>query len=253
MLCSDTTQKAPDKESAKLSYNVAIMTRKYGNRANEWTEQNRQMLNETRPNPDISPKRKDRFKHALEGYAENKNRYQKVPQATGVPVELIASIHYLEGRMKFDRYLHNGQRLGKVTTIVPKGLKFDEWEEAAIHALGGDKEQKAGDANGIAPNPKFTFLRDFLNLSDPAAQLAFAEMYNGPGYRGISKKTGRLHRTPYVWAGSNHETRGRFVKDHKFDPKGESSVVGAALLIQGMKEVNLEMTPEEVTAKYFLD
>lgn len=188
----------------------------------------------------LSKTKEKMLKTAVEGYKSNKNRYETVAQATGIPAELVATIHYQESNMNFNTYLHNGQELGKKTTLVPEGIFFDEgeWEKAAIHALGGAKESAENANNGVAPNPKFSHLRELLDLSQMADQMTFAEMYNGPGYHQESKKSGKVFRSPYVYAGTNYETTGRFVADNKFDPEAKSSRIGAAVLLKGMKDAN---------------
>lgn len=165
-------------------------------------------------------------------YKENKKRYDSVGQATGIPGMLICAIHYREG-LGFNRYLHNGERLGKPTTFVPAGILFkeDEWEKAAIHALGGD----VVDANGKKSLSSFQTLRKELGLTadskDIGAMMAFSERYNGMGYR--SKGV----RSCYVYGGTNLNQPGRYVADHKFDPKSVDQRLGTAAIIMGIQSL----------------
>ncbi|MBE7712643.1 MAG: hypothetical protein E7Z87_02755 [Cyanobacteria bacterium SIG26] len=140
-------------------------------------------------------------------FVENKAKYDKVAQATGVPAELICAIHYREGGCDFTTYLHNGQKLGKRTTVVPKGLLFHDWTEAAIHAIKSQSAYKN------------------VKSSDLSSQLDFAERYNGLGYR----KRGVA--SPYVWAGTTKYTGGMYVADGKYSASTKDKRVGVAAIL----------------------
>lgn len=65
----------------------------------------------------------------VDAYRANKERYIKLSELTGVPPEVLAVIHYRENTKDylngdFQVYLHNGQKLGEVTTIEPKGMLY---------------------------------------------------------------------------------------------------------------------------------
>lgn len=137
-------------------------------------------------------------------------RYRAVQAATGVPWYFQGALHSLESSCNFSGVLHNGEHIigtGRVTTLVPAGRgPFSTWEESAIDALR---------------------LKDMHRVQSwSAARMLFqAEVFNGLGYvsRGIN--------SPYVWAGTNHEQRGKFVADHVFDPNAESSQLGVAAVL----------------------
>lgn len=181
---------------------------------------------------EVTPQKVTRLNEVVEHYKTHKARYEKVAKLTGIPGMLICALHYREG-FKFDRYLHNGERLGSPTTYVPAGILFKEgeWEKAAAHALGGN----VVDANGKPSLKKFRSLRDEVGLSagskDIAAMMAFSERYNGMGYRykGI--------RSCYVYAGTNLNQPGRYVADHKFDPKSVDKRLGTAAIIMGIQSM----------------
>ena len=70
-----------------------------------------------------------------------------VAKRADVPPQLVAAIWYREdGQMRTNRYLHNGQRLGRETTIVPKGIYFrdDQFADAAVHAGSGRRGSSRG-------------------------------------------------------------------------------------------------------------
>jgi len=179
---------------------------------------------------EISPMKAKKVQEIVSRYQTHKTRYDRVGKATGLPGMLICALHYREG-MEFDRYLHNGQPLGKTTTFVPKGILFKkgQWEKAAIHALGGNIK----DANGRSSLKKFQEIRKSLGLTanskDIGAMMAFSERYNGMGYRnkGI--------RSCYVYAGTNLLERGRYVADGKFEAKSVDRRLGTAAVIMGIQ------------------
>ncbi|HLG26015.1 MAG TPA: M15 family metallopeptidase, partial [Candidatus Gracilibacteria bacterium] len=167
---------------------------------------------------ELDPGRKQMLDRFLRIFNQNKARYEKVGKATDMPPELIAAIHNREGGMRFDTYLHNGQKLGKPTTFVPKGIFFreDQWEEAAIHALTSAKQIK--NTLGI-----------HYDTTDMGKLLAFAESYNGFGYRPRENTP-----SPYIYAGTNMDTKkGRYVADGRFSATSEDKGVGVAAMLKG--------------------
>jgi lysozyme family protein len=142
---------------------------------------------------------------------KHRPRYEAVAQATGVPWAVIATIHNLECSGRFDCHLHNGDPLRRRTVNVPagrprKGTAPFTWEASAKDALEYD---------------------GFTSWSDwsVGGTLYKLEGYNGMGYR----KRGTP--SPYLWSGTQHYTRGKYVADGRFDPKAVSSQVGAAILL----------------------
>lgn len=125
---------------------------------------------------------------------------------------LIAVIHSMECELDFTKYLGNGQSLNRVTTIVPKGRgPFESFNAGAIDALklqGADK------------------ITDW-SLGNV---LYFLEGYNGYGYEKYHNMN-----SPYLWAGSNHYTKGKYTSDGKFDPNAVSTQIGIALLLNKLQ------------------
>ncbi len=161
----------------------------------------------------LNPNAVAKLKDVLPKILANKAKYLRVSEKTGVPWEMIAAIHYRESSLDFNTYLHNGQRLGRVTTIVPKGKFFTDWEEAAIDALRSEN----------------------LNLkpdSDLGALAEAAERYNGLGYRY------RNLPSPYVWAGTDHYQGGLFVRDGVFDPNKVDRRLGVMPIVSALRELS---------------
>ena len=143
---------------------------------------------------------------------QNKEKYISVYKKTKVPPELIAAIHYKESSFRFDRMLHNGEPLNIKSRIVPIGVgPFATWEEAAIDAL------KREGSDNIA---KWTL----------AQCLAFAEKYNGKGYR----KRGIYSN--YVCGFTNFSSeKGGYPRDHVWDPEYKYNRFGVAAILFGIE------------------
>jgi lysozyme family protein len=164
----------------------------------------------------IRPERVQAVDRDIDTIVSNRARYQKVEDETGVPWQVVAWIHLAEGGLDFSRHLHNGDPLSARTTHVPAGRPKTgtppfTWEESAADAL---------DLTGFG---KWT------NWSVPGV-LYKLEGYNGFGYRrrGIN--------SPYLWAGSNHYTKGRYVADGSFSPTAVSQGIGVAVLLRRMAD-----------------
>lgn len=177
------------------------------------------------PGMDLRPTSEHQWaiNHFKETYGENMDRYAAVAEQTGVPPELIAALHYRESSMKFGTYLHQGDPLGRKAVNHPNNIPiFDEWEEAAVHALN----QKSG-------------VRDALNMNehttDPAALATYAERYNGLGYHNRGKES------PYVYSGTDVYEGGKYVRDGVYDPKVWDRQPGVMALIASLQSEDGEM------------
>jgi len=151
----------------------------------------------------INPGRVATFQATAKRLMIGMDRYKAVERATGVPAALIAILHERESGANFATYLGNGQPLSRVTTIVPVGRgPFASFEEGAIDAL------------------KIDGLSKIKNWSLEQA-IFKAEGFNGFGYRykGL--------RSPYLWGGTNHQQRGKYVRDGVFDPNVMDTQLGA--------------------------
>jgi lysozyme family protein len=152
---------------------------------------------------------------------KNKSRYEDVSHKfpnPGFVWYIVALIHQMECSQDFTKYLGNGQPLNKVTTMVPKGRgPFRSFTEGAIDALGlqGVNEVNDWSIGGI---------------------LYFLEGYNGYGYAKYHPEV----NTPYLWSGSSHYTKGKYVETKgadgayhtAFNPNLVSDQVGIALMLK---------------------
>lgn len=158
-------------------------------------------------------------------WEKNQQRYVYVAGQTGVPAALIAAIHYRESSMRFDTYLHQGDRLGRPAVNHPSNIPvFHVWEDAAIHALNLKKGVRT--AMGMDET-----------TTDFAAMATYAEVYNGLGYhnRGLE--------SPYVYGGTDQYTGGRYVRDGVFDPNSFDQRMGVMALVQGLGDAAVTTGP----------
>lgn len=190
----------------------------------EWWEEEEMALTQTMRNEyetkfqtcTVKPQFRGSVETIITRSMKARPRYEAVAAQTKVPWHVIAVIHNLECSGRFDCHLHNGDPLRRRTVNVPagrplKGTAPFTWEESAIDALTYDR---------------FTTWTDW----SVAGTLYKIEAYNGMGYRkrGIA--------SPYLWSGSQHYVRGKYVADGKFDPKAISSQLGAAVVLRRMDD-----------------
>lgn len=120
----------------------------------------------------------------------------------------------LEGSFNFKGHLHNGDPLTARTAQVPKGRpkKWNppsDWESSAVDALT---------MKGYASQTDWSLERALYRF----------ESYNGWGYRGIDIGS------PYLWSFSKHYTKGKYVKDGKYDPSAISKQCGATVMLKAL-------------------
>lgn len=122
--------------------------------------------------------------------------YEEVEKATGVPWYVVGIMDMREGGGGACRHLHNGDSLKRPTVQVP------------AHRPPGQGPftffQSACDALKIKNLDKITE----WNVERMAYEF---ERYNGFGYRQYRKIV-----SPYLWGGTNHQQRGKYVADGKY-------------------------------------
>ena len=141
-----------------------------------------------------------------------KPRYKAVEAKTGVPWFVIAAIHMRESSQSWLGSLAQGDPWNRVSTHVPRGRgPFNSWEEAAIDAL-------------TKCHPYAARNKDW----SVGGTLALLEGYNGLGY------ASRGRPSPYIWAGTNQYTAGKYVADGVYDPNHVDKQPGCAGMILAM-------------------
>jgi len=144
--------------------------------------------------------------------------YTEVASVILCPWYMVGVVHILETGGRWDAHLHNGDPLQKRTTHVPAGQPMDgdppfTWVSSAIDAL----TLKRWDRVGVWREPEMLY------------QL---EAYNGWGYRAYHSDV----LSPYLWAGSDHYSRGKYVADGKWSANAVSKQIGAAVLLRRLAE-----------------
>ena len=150
-------------------------------------------------------------------YKENIDTYKKISSEKDIPSQLIAEIHFRESSCDFNAYFQNGDPLGKSTVNWPTGIYCETFSESAIMALTSEYFVDAKNNYSLT-----------ANSTDIVSMCAFAETYNGWGYRD------KGYISPYVFSGTNIYTSGLYVKDGKFDKKAVDGRPGVYLLIDSI-------------------
>jgi len=154
----------------------------------------------------------ERIEKACGRVLANRNRYEIAATDLGnIPWFVIGAINELESTSKINTHLHNGDPLTARTVHVPRGRPVAgnppfSWEESAEDALT---------LQGYNGTLDWSTARILYRL----------EAYNGFGTRKKSLFT------PYLWSGSQHYTKGKYVADGHWDPEAVSAQVGAAVIL----------------------
>ena len=187
---------------------------KSGKRAQAVFDKNEARANDMKLSP--SAGQKGDLALFLKAWKANKTRYEAVATKVNLPAVLIAALHWRESTGNFDTYLHQGDPLGKAAVHWPTDIPiFHKWEDAAVHALNSKKT-----VQGL-----FSVTGDTTDL---VALASYAEYYNGLGYYFKSKPS------PYVWAGTDQYTSGKYVADGKYSATATDKQLGVAMMIQSI-------------------
>jgi len=154
-------------------------------------------------------------------FIPNKGFYDAVEKVTRVPWYVVAVLHSRESDCDFTCHLHNGDPLSARTVHVPAGRPTwgkppYKWYESAIDAL---------QENGIANNRNWSI----------ANTLEKIERYNGTGYMEYHPEI----NSPYVWAGTNQYSRGKYVEDGRYSPSAVDEQLGCAALLKRLEAKGL--------------
>lgn len=174
---------------------------------------------------------KSRIYRTAKAIAANKDKYIRIAKQVnpGMPWYFVGIIHNMECGLNFGQHLHNGDSLQHRTHLVPAGRPVEgeppfTFEESALDALRMKGYDKVTDWS-------------FGSIAYLLVQ------YNGLGYemRGIAN--------PYLWSGSTHYVKGKFVADHVFDSDAVSEQIGAMLLVKAIIESDKTETYKEASKK----
>ena len=148
----------------------------------------------------------------LDNWNNNRDIYEQTSQLTNVPAELIAAIHWRESTGDFGACLHNGADIGNTIDTHEGPKVFYSWQDSAIDAL-----------TNYGGNPDDIIENDFQSYCD------YAEHYNGMGYSLYQNMN-----SPYVWAGTDKYTNGKYVQDGHFDPNAKDKQIGVAVMLKAL-------------------
>lgn len=172
----------------------------------------------------------------INNWEKNRHRYEEVSQATNMPAELIAALHWRESTADFNTYLHQGDPLGKPAVNIPTNIPvFYEWEEAAKHALNMEYHKNRQDDLEIEQDTK-----------NPNALATYAETFNGLGYFLRGKPS------PYVYSGTDQYMSGKYVSDGRYNSNVVDQQIGVMPLlgaIDGMDTAQ-DMSPKLINADF---
>jgi len=137
---------------------------------------------------------------------KNKTIYQEIEKSTGVPWWFIGIVHYRESNLDLSTNLAQGDPWNKKSVHVPAGRgPFNSFQEAAVDALTNCPPYAAKNKDWSV-----------------GKALTMFEEYNGLGYanRGVP--------SPYVWAGTDQYSKGKYVADGVYDPDHVDTQLGCA-------------------------
>jgi len=174
---------------------------------------------------EINPAQVFRIDKAIGIYLDNRSRYQAITdmRTGGVPAPIVFVFHGRESTWNFRKHLHEGSWLSGRTKWVPKGrprrgsppFSFEESAEDALYLLK-DLESK-----------NWTTVDSALNQ---------IERYNGTGYLRYHPEV----NSPYLWSGTNHYTRGKYVADGKFSRTAVDGQLGTVAILKRMADRGME-------------
>jgi lysozyme family protein len=158
----------------------------------------------------------------------SKARYETAVAGLQVPWWFVAVVHCMECSMRFDQHLHNGDPLSARTVQVPPGRPTAggppfTWEVSAHDAIQFERLDRVTDWS--LPNVLFNWHR----------------------YNGINNEYKRRGiPTPYLWSGSTHYKKGKYVRDGVFDPEFVSGQLGAAVILKALVDLGAVTVEQQV-------
>ena len=168
------------------------------------------------------------YRTAKQIYA-NKDKYVEIAKMfpNDMPWYFIGIIHNLECGLDFKKHLHNGDSLARRTRRVPASRPKTHFGPFTFTESAYDALQMKG----------FDKVTDW----SPEHMSYLFEKYNGFGYR-YRRKT-----NPYLYSGSQHYTKGKFIRDHVFSASAVSEQIGCLPLMKAIMELDTPKTYKEAS------
>jgi lysozyme family protein len=155
-------------------------------------------------------------------YLENKDRYTAIEKMRtgGVPSAIIFTLHGRESTWSFKKHLHEGSPLTGRTKWVPKGRPKAPPGNGSVYTF----EESAED---VLYKLKDLESKDWTKCDDALFNI---ESYNGLGYLKFHKDV----NSPYIWSGTNHYYRGKYVADGKYSRTAKDKQLGTCAILKRM-------------------
>lgn len=168
------------------------------------------------------------FSYVAKALVAAKNVYLEVQQVTKVPWWVIAVVHERESSQNWNASLAQGDPWNRVSIHVPVGRgPFNSWKEAAIDAL-------------VYCSPHAASNTDW----SIGGTLTLLEEYNGLGY------ASKLLPSPYLWSGTSMYVKGKYIRDHVFDPEEVDVQMGCAGLLMAMRQWDTSINVGSIAIPY---
>jgi lysozyme family protein len=141
-------------------------------------------------------------------------RYEQVQGMTAIPGELIAALDYRESSANPRCALGQGDLWSEVSRHYPSGCgPFASWVAAAA----------------------FYIHREHFDDHSHEWSWPYA-CWKIEGWNGFGPRNHGIH-TGYLWAGTNHYYRGKYVADGEWDQSAEDKQIGAIPLMMRIMEI----------------
>lgn len=169
-----------------------------------------------------------RIDKAISLFIDNKSTYLSIEKMRkgGVPAPIIFTLHGRESTWSFKKHLHEGSPLTSRTKWVPKG------------------RPKAPPANGKS----YTFLEsaeDALYKLKDLESIDWTKcddaLYNIEKYNGLGYLKYRPIHSPYLWSGTNHYTKGKYVADGKYSSTAIDKQLGTCAILKRMQTRGIDI------------
>ncbi len=159
--------------------------------------------------------RADEAMTAARKVIKNSARYKEASLATGVPWPFIGVLDLRESDCDPKAALGQGDPWNQVSVNVPRGKgPFKSWADAAVYYIGYDH------------------LTDNVATWDMPMVCWKGEKWNGLGPRNHGIFTG------YLWAGTNHYTKGKYVSDGVWNPDTVDKQLGIIAVLYQMNVID---------------
>lgn len=178
---------------------------------------------------EVKPSQVFRVDKAIAFFRDHEEKYEEIEglRRGGVPAAVVFCLHGRESTWSFSRHLHEGSSLKGRTRYVPKGRPKKSPRNGSVYTFVESAEDALYVLKGL----------DRVEWGDLDTALHTIEKYNGTGYL-------RYHpdvNSPYLWAGTNHYVRGKYVADGRFSRTAVDKQLGCAAILKRMRDRGIDV------------